>query len=370
MKKLRLVLFDLDIEYIELFANYIRTSEYATRFDVKLFSRYESLQQYLESDEHTDILLLSTEDLQLEPEMEGVETLLYLVNDAAEELSKNELFKYQPLSHVISQVLSLHYEHDGKKPSKGKSHSGSSNVISVFSASGGTGKTTTAFHLANQMKGNGLAVFYLNLELINSSTLFFDVEHLSSSSPLLYYLKSNAEELQSKMKELMVVDQNTGIPFFYFMPSAEEMLDLSEQEIELLLDNLIKLEDYDYIIVDLESTINSISLTTLKKSDQVIWLLGNDMYSFHKTGYLLEELHGFANDGSFSERVQLVLNKYTGSMGPSLVEMGIEIDHYLPYIPEWKQLVNKEQLNNQVFEEYIQKLIHSLSNKVASEVGG
>ncbi|SFM23122.1 AAA domain-containing protein [Gracilibacillus orientalis] len=369
MKKLRLVLFDLDMEYIELFANYIRTSEYATRFDVKLFSRYESLQEYLKSGERTDILLLSSEGMQVEPEIENIGTLLYLVNDMEQEPGKDELFKYQPLSQVMSRVLSSHYEQGDKKTKIKKPQNANTSVISVFSASGGAGKTTTAFHLANQMKENGLNVFYLNLELINTSPLLFDVENLSSSSPLLYYLKTNADQLQSKMKELVAVDQDTAIPFFYFMPSAEEVLDLSEKEIELLMDNLIKMEEYDYIIVDLESTINPTVLTALKKSDHVLWLLANDMYSFHKTGYLLEELHGFVNDGSFSNRVQLILNKYTGSMDPALSETGIEIDHYLPYVPEWKQLVDKEQLNNHVFEEYIQKLISSFS-RATSGVGG
>ncbi|MGN8645417.1 AAA family ATPase [Gracilibacillus sp. HCP3S3_G5_1] len=369
MKKLRLVLFDLDIEYIELFANYIRTSEYATRFDVKLFSRFDSLQEYLKSGERTDILLLSSEDLQLEPETKSVGTLLHLVNDMKQEPNKQELFKFQPLSQLISRVLSSHYEQGDKQTKIEKPQNGNTHVISLFSAAGGTGKTTTAFHLANQMKENGLNVFYLNLELVNTSPLLFDVENLSSSSPLLYYLKTNAEQLPSKMKELIVVDQDTAVPFFYFIPSAEEMLDLSEKEIELLLDSLVSMEEFDYIVVDLESTINPIVLTALKKSDHVLWLLANDMYSFHKTGYLLEELHGFVNDGSFSSRVQLVLNKYTGSIDPTLSETGIEIDHFLPYIPEWKQLVDKKQLDNQVFQEYIQQLIHSF-NRVVPEVGG
>ena len=359
MKKLRLVLFDPDMEYIELFTNYIRSSEHAARFDVKSFSQEERFQQYLDSGEQTEILLLATDDFQLSKEYTHLETILHLVEEAPEEATEKSLFKYQPLGQLITQVISFHYERHGKKEKKKMQSSGETQIISVYSASGGTGKTTTAFHLANEMKQNGLEVFYLNLELINTNPFLFNVEDQSSSSPLLYYLKSNKDQLSSKLEDMIVVDNDTSIPFFYFLPSAEEMIDLTEQEIQLLIEQLIKLETYDYIVVDLDSSINSTVLTALKKSDHVLWLLSNDMYSFHKTSYLLEELHGFLNDGAFSERVTLVLNRYTGAVDPKLADTSLDIDSYLPYIPEWKQLVSKEQLNNPVFAEYIEKLMHT-----------
>lgn len=360
MKKLRLVLFDQEIEYIELFANYIRSSDYAQRFDVKLFSQEEHFQQYINNGEPTDILLVSND--QSIQEYPQIESILYLVEDMVDESDVGQLFKYQPLSQLLSNVLTYHYERNGKREKKKiQKADGETKIISVFSATGGTGKTTTAFHLAKQMKEEGLEVFYLNLELVNSIALLFDVEDKPSSSPLLYYLKTNADQLQSKLKDLIVVDRDTSVPFFYFHPSAEEMLDLSEQEINLLLDTLTQLETYHYIVIDLESALDPIELAALKKSDQVLWLLSNDMYSFHKTSYLLEELHGLLNDGAFSDRVQLVLNRYTGMIDPKLADSGIEIDGYLPYIPEWKQLITKEQLENPVFSEYVDKLIRSFS---------
>ncbi|WP_058305891.1 AAA family ATPase [Gracilibacillus massiliensis] len=359
MKKLRLVLFDPDMEYIELFTNYIRSSEHAARFDVKSFSQEGSFQQYIENGEQTDILLKATNDFHLNEEHTHIETTLHLVEETPENSTEKNLFKYQPLGQLITQVIAFHYERNGKKEKKKMQSSGETSVISVYSASGGAGKTTTAFHLANEMKQNGLEVFYLNLELINTNPFLFNVEDKSSSSPLLYYLKSNKDQLPSKLEDMIVVDDDTSIPFFYFLPSAEEMMDLNEQEIQLLIEQLVALQTYDYIVIDLDSTINSTVLTALKKSDHVLWLLSNDMYSFYKTSYLLEELHGFLNDGSFSDRVTLVLNRYTGAVDPKLADTAVEIDSYLPYIPEWKQLVSKEQLNNPVFAEYVEKLMHT-----------
>lgn len=359
MKRLRLVLFDTDIEYIELFANYIRGSEYASRFDVKLFSQEDRLKQYLHTLEQIDILLIATDDFQLDDEYAHIESIQYLLEKYLDDLTENVLFKYQPLGEIVTQILSFHYERDGKTERKLIRSDGETSIISVYSASGGTGKTTTAFHLANEMKKSGLEIFYLNLELINTIPFLFDVEGQSSSSPLLYYLKSNKEQLADKMEDFIVVDENTTIPFFYFLASAEEMVELNEMEIQLLIKQLVELKSYDYIVIDLDSTVNSTVLTALRKSDHVLWLLSNDMYSFYKTSYLLEELHGFLNDGTFSDRVTLILNRYTGSVDPELSETSIDIDGYLPYIPEWKQLVSKEQLHNPVFAEYIKKLMYT-----------
>ncbi|MCL7748008.1 AAA family ATPase [Halalkalibacter alkaliphilus] len=358
MKKVSIVIADQDTSYIESLATYIRNSDYSSKFDLKLFSQKERLGQFLSSDTHANILLAPTSMLPQELKGLRVDVVIGLSEQAqtTEGDSVQTIFKYQPLKNLLSQVLTIYYERNSEEPKK-VVHDGGTKVISVFSATGGTGKTTVAYNLARQIAQLDSHVFYLNIELVNSTPLLFETEEENNSSPLLYYLKANSEQLASKVEEMAVQDDETGISFFNLLPSAEEMRDLSEEELELLLTNLVDSGSYNYIVIDLDSTVNPKTLLALKKSDQVFWLLNNDIQSFHKTSYLLEELHSFLQDGSFNERVSLVLNRYTGQIPELLDEFNLKITSYLPYVPQWKEVTNGKQLSSiPVFNEYVLKL--------------
>ena len=343
VKKISLVIGDQDTDYIELLANYIRNTDYATRFDLKLFSEVEHLQNYLSSDQKTNILLVTKELLPEAYDEEQIDYVITLVdhNEANSDIS--QIFKYQALDQLLSTMISNYYERHGKK-GHGTADKTSTNIISVYSATGGTGKTTVAYNVAKTISAEDHQVFYLNLELIHSTSMIFDTEGKETVAPLLYYLKTNADQLLSKIDSFISIDDKTGVHYLNFPVSAEEMQDISSDDLEILMDTLVELGKYDYMIVDLESTLNQRVLTALGKSDRVLWLLNNDVQSFYKTNYLLEEMHAFLKDGSFGERVTLVLNRFIGRMNEQLSDYSLQIDAHLPYVPDWKEISSGEQL--------------------------
>lgn len=356
MKKISLIIADQDATYVESFARYIRNSEFASRFDVKLFSQQERLAQLLASGEHFNVLLCSPELLTLPKEEKLIDSIIQLKEEMEEDIAYPQIRKYQPLGNILSEVLQVHYERGGKKEKKQMSDGGTE-VISVFAASGGTGKTTVAFNLAREMADQEATVLYLNLELINSTPLLFDVTNKESSSALLYYVKTNVEQLAAKIEEMSITDSETNIDYFHLVPSAEEMKELTGEELEQLISALVNINKYNYIVIDLDSALDERSLTALKLSNHVCWLLNNDSYSFHKTSHLLEELHAFLNDASFSDRVSLVLNRYTGKVNTKLEDYELDIVAYLPYVPQWKEVVRREQISSiPIFNQYIREL--------------
>lgn len=346
MRKISLVISDEDVSYIELLANYIRNSDFASRFDVKLFSQLEHLNQYLQVSDNVNVLLSSKGFIEGNESIQNseIETIVILVDEPSSDNTSQSVFKYQPLNNLLSEVITIYYERHGKVEKRVLNDAGTK-VVSFYSATGGTGKTTVAYNMARELSAQEKQIFYLNLELISSTPLLFNTKNIESAAPLLYYLKTNSEQLTTKISELKSTDQDTYINYFNFPVSAEEMEDLTADDVKKLIDILVESSEYHYIMIDLDSLTNERALTALSKSDQVFWLLNNDLQSFHKTGYLLEELHGFLKDGSFRERVTLVLNRYTGKLNPILEEYELNIDDYLPYVPEWKEIRTSNQLS-------------------------
>ncbi|WP_078553032.1 AAA family ATPase [Bacillus alkalicellulosilyticus] len=364
MKKISLLIMDKDSDYIESVAHYLRNSEFASKFEVKLFTQQSSLDQFLQTGARVHILLGSTQML---PEsfdatvdvVIGLEESMY-----ADERDFPIIFKYQPLAQLFSKVLSIYYERHGKAPKKILTGEENTEIISVYSASGGTGKTTSALHVAKALADQEYRVFYLNLELINSTALFFAGEEDNVSAPILYYLKTSTEQLPMKIEALKKYDDDLGVDVFRMLPSAEEMLDLTREQTELLLQTLYDSGNYDYIIVDLDMGISPCVLATLAKSYHVLWLVNYDVQSFYKTGSLLEELHSILQDGDFREKVSIVLNRYMGSIPDEFADFDLDIEAYLPYVPEWKEIKDVNQLlSTPIFAEYIQKMIQTLIEK-------
>lgn len=344
MKKIQLVMADADSAYLESVAAYIRDSNEESKFTMKLFSDKTRLQNHLNSEPFIDILLVSPEML---PEPNQADLTIVLEDDRIIEYEAEHpsVFKYQPLNQLLSRILSIYYENRGKVEGLGNGGN-RTRVLSVYSAAGGAGKTTLAVNLCKQMALMDQRVFYLNFELLHSTSLFFTSTEAYHSSQILYYLKANPDQLISKIESLKQHDPYNKVDYFDLPVNAEEMQDLSETDTEKLITSLIEMENYDSIIIDLDSAIEERTRASFKRSDQILWLLNNDVQSLHKTSFLLEEcdsIYGEKND--VKKKTMLILNKHTGQSPEGLSHFNLPaIQHYLPYIPEWKNVQQGSQV--------------------------
>lgn len=365
MRKIHLVIVDDDTYYIESFMNYIRNTDYSNRLNVKVFSKKETLHEYLSKEENIDILLINSELAEGISESPHISSIFLLSEKKLDHRSDYPLhiFKFQPLNDLLSQIITLHYDQNPNSQVPQREKNGAK-VFSVYSATGGAGKTTFAYNLSKVISAQNDQVLYLNLETINSTPLLFNVDHLESASPLLYYVKTMDDHLVEKISEFISNDHRSSVSFFNFVPSAEEIYELTDDELNYFIDCLIDTEIFQYIILDLDTAVNDKTLRALRKSDHVFWMLNNDIQSFHKTGYLLEDLHSFLKDGLFRERVKIILNRFTGKLNQNFKDFSFTVHYYLPYISEWKEIGSGIELSmNRMFNRSVLSIFNELKKE-------
>src|SRR5690606_12679878 len=78
------------------------------------------------------------------------------------------VYKYQSVNSLLSDVLQHYERHSGIRAKRLAVEDKSTRFIGVYSASGGTGKTTIAVGLAELLAAAGKRVFYLNMESMPS----------------------------------------------------------------------------------------------------------------------------------------------------------------------------------------------------------
>jgi CO dehydrogenase nickel-insertion accessory protein CooC1 len=332
----------------------------------------------------------------------------------------NRLMKYQPLPALFEAVRRA-----CRQPrSKRSRHSGQETLaIGVLSASGGSGKTAVALHMAKQLGLAGYSVLYLNLETLDSSFPFLEkglrrgsqhhVEAETGLSRLLYDLKARKREVaggqrlrrdqgpvQEKAAGLRIsTDAHTDVvsgadsdisvtgkmkatveyvaghdalkaDVFWPLANRKEMVQMSKADTADLIKYLTDSGQYEVLILDGDSGWDERSEGILETADTFVWLVEDDIAAMHRWGQWLQHNERTQTErlGSMLERTYFVINKYREQVINPLPRPDLYVDAVLPYIPSWKQMNQEEvMLSSPIFQREVKRLCELL---IQAEGGG
>ncbi|MFD2630926.1 AAA family ATPase [Oceanobacillus kapialis] len=373
MKKLRIVVLDDNTDYLESLSAFMRTSTETDQFIVTSFTKAANLRTYIQEGQQIDILLISTSlataDLPVKPET----TVITLEDDEVKGKNEwNAIYRYQRLNQLVSSILAIYYEHNevaGKLLSRSKQ----TKVIASYSASGGVGKTTIAVNLCKQLALTDAKVFYLNLELFNSTRLYFTSAEDQPSLQIFYYVKAESEQLRSKMEALKKYDAYSMVDYFDIEISADEMLEMNEKDVSTLVNGIVETGAYDYVVVDLDSSLHERNIAVLKEADHVIWTIVNDVQSQLKLkSFFAEEEKLVGKENIVKDKTLVLFNKHLGTSMPQIDSVEMSIDGYLPYIASWSTMQSStEVLGNEQFTRELQAIIRDkiIANREGAAIG-
>ncbi|MCP1135400.1 hypothetical protein NKT34_19040 [Paenibacillus polysaccharolyticus] len=427
---LKAVLVSRDKDYIQAWLDYVQSSSSSSTMRFIAFSQWEAFRNHmneLDEQELPDLIIAEAEFLN--PwlmnggDVSGIPWLM-LSEGADEGHEAKRLMKYQPLPALLEAVRRA-----CRQPrSKRSRHSGQETLtIGVLSASGGSGKTAVALHMAKQLGVAGYSVLYLNLETLDSSFPFLEkglrqgsqhhVEAETGLSRLLYDLKARKREvaggqLQTQRRSLnqgptqdrsaggrKSTDAHTDIAsgtdsdisvtgqmktiveyvvghealkadVFWPLANRKEMLQMSKADTVDLIRYLTDSGRYEVLILDGDSGWDERSDGILKTADTFVWLVEDDIAAMHRWGQWLQHNERNRTEllGSMLERTYFVINKYREQVINPLPRPDLYVDAVLPYIPSWKQMNQEEvMLSSPIFQREVKRLCELL---IQAEGGG
>ncbi|WP_145412046.1 ParA family protein [Paenibacillus xylanexedens] len=386
---LKAVLVSRDKDYIQAWLDYVQSSSSGSTMRFIAFSQWEAFRNHMdEQDEHELPDLIIAEPEFLNPwlmnggDASGIPWLM-LSEGGDEGHEAKRLMKYQPLPALLEAVRRA-----CRQPrSKGSRHSGQETLaIGVLSASGGSGKTAVALHMAKQLGLAGYSVLYLNLETLDSSFPFLEkglrrgsqhhVEAETGLSRLLYDLKARKREVTSgtdsdisatgKMKtivEYVVGHEALKADVFWPLANRKEMLQMSKADTVDLIRYLTGSGQYEVLILDGDSGWDERSDGILKAADTFVWLVEDDIAAMHRWGQWLQHNERTRTEllGNMLERTYFVINKYREQVINPLPRPDLYVDAVLPYIPSWKQMNQEEvMLSSPIFQREVNRLCEML----------
>ncbi|HHY06669.1 MAG TPA: hypothetical protein GX532_06835 [Clostridia bacterium] len=347
MGKLRLMLVDRDVEYVNCLLNYLM-SEQAEKFAVSSFTEESAVDKFLAEEKTVDLVLTSSEFYtRLTSKAQGVIILLAEEQEVLRGKQCHVISKYQYGEQLVAEILKIYAEEVSEVslnclPNYLKQKT---RIIGVYSPLGGVGKTTIAVGASIQSAWEGKSVFYLNLENISSIPLYFTGKQEKNLSHVLYFLKEKRENLAWQIESAKCRDPNYKI--HYFRP-PDSILDFNEdirKELILLLQELKGAQQYERIFLDFSAEINKNNLALLQACDDIILVAQANLTSCVKIKCLRQELRLLLppeEEEDLVHKFSLVLNKERAGVVKEVEEISINQKGVCARIPWVENLTSRQ----------------------------
>lgn len=174
-------------------------------------------------------------------------------------------------------------------------------IVTIYSPKGGTGKTTLACNLAMILQTEDTPA-----ALVDASLQYGDVAvflNLQAKNDLAD-LAAQATEIDGDLVENVAVAHASGLRVFVAPATPEKGDKVHAPQLEKVLHFLAGL--YQYVVVDTQSGLNDLTISTLDASDLVILVATPDIPSIKNVRLFYDVLEAI---GYSAEKVLLVMNR-------------------------------------------------------------
>lgn len=269
--KIKLALLDQDKIFLSRLSS-VFTNKYSDKVEIYSFTEEETAINSLNT-ERIDVFLASDDfDIGVEQIPSRCSFAYFVENVEVESVREQRaVAKFQKAELLYKQILSMYAENASAITGFKLNEETATQIITFFSVSGGVGSSTMAAAFAVYAARTGKRVLYMNLERFGSTDNFFTGEGQFDFSDVLYTLKSRKSNLVLKLES--TVKQDASGVFFYSTPQmALDMMELTEEDVQKLLQEFRIDGMYDYIVLDIDFSFEKKEKTILMLSDKLVFV--------------------------------------------------------------------------------------------------
>ncbi|MCR5122707.1 MAG: AAA family ATPase [Ruminococcus sp.] len=158
--------------------------------------------------------------------------------------------KYQRIDHLQQAIMDLYLENSGG--TIGSSGNGRTRLITFMSGAGGSGCSTSAAAYAAYLAGNKEKVLYIDFNTFGIPDLLFsDTGNYTMTNCILAVIEQK-KNLAVQLKNFARQDVS-GVYYYAACDNALDWLDFTSDNLETMIESLVSLGEYDYIIMDIAS---------------------------------------------------------------------------------------------------------------------
>lgn len=286
MARPRVIIADTDASYIvPLQLKFVK--EFFDQIDLEIITDKEYYEELFMKPQKVEILIISDQLYESSLKRHDIGNIFIMMDQYEDgdttELNVIRLFKYTSIKELFNEIVgksadALNVENKEKKETQ---------IVLVTSANGGAGKTTVAMGISTCLTKNYKRVFYINASRLQSFQHMLD-NQVTISSPEVYTKLSNPNEhIYAEIKHVIRKEIFSYLPAF---KAALISVGLKYSIYEQIVLSAKKSNDYDFIVIDAESTFDEYKTRLLDIADKVIIVTGQSVNAVYSTNGLISNI--------------------------------------------------------------------------------
>lgn len=310
MKKPRIIIADTDRNYIiPLQLKFV--DAFFDKIDLEIITEQQYFDSLFSAPQTADVLVVSEDLYESSLNRHNIGNVFVMMeqleNEQTDELNINRLFKYTSVKEIFNEIV-------GKSSEALEINTNTKNepqIILVYSACGGVGKTTIALGISACLTKGYKKVLY-----INAGRLQIFQQKLNNNSPI------TANDVYAKL----AIPNNTVYQdikhiirketFGYLPPfkAALMSLNIPYSIYEKIATSAKESQDYDYIVIDAESSFGDEAASLISISDKIMVITEQTYSSVFATNTLVANINGIN-----SEKYFFICNKFDKNKDNALI---------------------------------------------------
>lgn len=341
MGRPRVIIADTDENYIiPLQQKFVK--EFFDQIDLEIIADQEYFDELFSKPQKAEVMIVSESLYTSSLQRHNIANIFLMMEQYEEgetaELNVNRLFKYTSIKEIFNEIVgksagALNVENKDTKETQ---------IILVTSANGGAGKTTVAMGISACLTKNFKRVLYINADRLQSFQYMLENRSNISSNDVYTKLLHAGESSYSDIRHVIRKEIFSYLPAF---KAALMSVGLQYTVFEQIAKSAKKSKDYDFIVIDAESTFDEDKTKLLDLADKVIVVTEQSVNAVNATNAFI-----FNINGTNSEKYVFVCNKfkkdeYNALISPDMV-MKFTVNEYIDYF-NVNGVIQAEELSKQ-----------------------
>lgn len=292
MAKPRVIIADTEVNYvIPLQLKF--GEDFFEKVDLEIITDGEFFRNEFATPQRADILIVSEELYDASLQRHNISNIFLMTEQAGGEQNENpgvtQIYKYTSIKEIFNEIIS---KSAGVLAVEGKEKK-ETQIILVYSACGGVGKTTVAMGISAGLAQNFKNVLYINAAHLQTFQEKMSNQTAITASEIYTKLVGGVEDVYSEVKHVIRREQFSYVPPF---KTALVSMGIPYSVYEKLALSAKKSKDFDYIVLDADSTFDEDKIRLLGIADKVVIVTEQTTASVYATNKLFDNLSDMTSD--------------------------------------------------------------------------
>lgn len=315
-RKPRIVIADNDKNYIvPLQLKFVE--DFFDKIDLEIISESQFFDDFFSTPQNIDILIVSEDLYSLALQKHNIDNVFVMTEqheeDETADLNVFRIFKYTSIKEIFNEIIGksaniLQVDLEDKKDPQ---------IVLVYSAAGGTGKTTVALGISACLTKNYKRVLYINAERLQTFQHKLNNQTPISDASIYTELLASDDNPYQALKHVIRQEMFSYLPPF---KTALMSLGLSYALFAKIALAAKKSYDFDFVVVDTDSVLDDDKAELISLADKVLVVTQQNVASVYATNMFVSNINGANTD-----KYYYICNDYKKDDDNALISPGFSM---------------------------------------------